>query len=442
MSNSLTDAIEALPARLEPSRAATILLWTITGFFAVLILWAALARVDEVAVAQGRIIPSRQLQIVSNLEGGVVKAIHVKTGQKVSAGQVLLELDKTLFDAEYGKTSGNYDALVASAARLQAQVAGTPLRFPDGLAARSPAVVATESAVHSAQMANLATETGAANARLDQARRALGEAEAQAAARVQEAALRARELAMVAPLVEKGIEPQIELIRAQSAAAQSRSASTGADLAVRRAAGAVAQAGSEARNVRDAFRAESVEQLTRVRTELAGQGETLPALADRVARTQLRAPIAGTVNRVLVTTIGGSVRPGEPLVEIVPAGDALVVEAQVRPADIAFVHIGQKAVVKLTAYDYSVYGSMNGVVERISPDASVNEKTGESFFTIRVATTGANGQNGGLLGLDGKPLPIGVGMVAEVDLLGQRRSVLSYLLTPVSKLRDNAFREK
>ncbi|MGL4542843.1 MAG: HlyD family type I secretion periplasmic adaptor subunit, partial [Polymorphobacter sp.] len=283
----------------------------------------------------------------------------------------------------------------------------------------------------------LNTESAAAVARLDQTRRAVGEAEAQAAARTQEVALRGRELAMVAPLVEKGIEPQIELVRAQSAAAQARSAATGADLGVRRAASAVAQAQSEALNVRDAFRARAVEQLTQVRAELAGQGVALPALADRVARTQLRAPIAGTVNRVLVTTIGGSVRPGDPLVEIVPAGDTLVVEALIAPADIAFVHIGQKAVVKLTAYDYSVYGSLDGVVERISPDAIVNERTGESHFTVRVATSGK-----GLQAPDGRPLPIGAGMVAEVDLLGHKRSILSYLLTPVSKLSDKAFREK
>ena len=130
-------------------------------------------------------------------------------------------------------------------------------------------------------------------------------------------------------------------------------------------------------------------------------------------------------------------RPGEPLVEIVPQGDTLVIEAQVRPADIAFVHIGQKAFVKLTAYDYSVYGGMDGVVERISPDATVNEKTGESYFTIRVATRGK-----ALTAPDGQPLPIGVGMIAEVDLLGHKRSIMSYLLTPVTKLSDNAFRER
>ncbi|MBC7506283.1 MAG: HlyD family efflux transporter periplasmic adaptor subunit, partial [Sandarakinorhabdus sp.] len=149
-----------------------------------------------------------------------------------------------------------------------------------------------------------------------------------------------------------------------------------------------------------------------------------------------RAPIGGTVNRVLVATVGGSVRPGEPLIEIVPNDDSLVVEADIKPADIAFVHLGQRATVKLTAYDYSVYGSLPARIEQISPDAVINERTGEGHFTVRVRTLGA------LHAQDGAALPIGAGMVAQVDLLGHKRSILSYLLTPVSKLRDNAFREK
>jgi adhesin transport system membrane fusion protein len=265
----------------------------------------------------------------------------------------------------------------------------------------------------------------------------LGQAQIEAQTRAQAQVMATSELSMIAPLVEKGIEPQLELMRAQSAQAQAQGARSGADLAVRRATSAVAEAQAQWRNVGDHFRAQAVEQLTATRAELAGQGQTLPALADRVTRTQVRAPVAGTVNRVLVTTLGGTVRPGEPLVEIVPLGDELVVEAQVRPADIAFVRIGQKVVVKLTAYDYSIYGGLDGVVERISPDAIVNEKTGDSHFSIRVTTKGKN-----LTAPDGAVLPIGVGMIAEVDLLGHKRSVLSYLLTPISKLRDNAFREK
>ncbi len=433
----MASAADTLPRLLEPSRASRWLLWTIAALTVSLLAWAALAKVDETATAYGRVIPSRQLQIVSNLEGGTVKAILVKAGEAVRAGQSLVLLDSTQFDAEFGKTSETYNALVARAARLQAEVSGGSPHFPPALVASAPRLVATERSLLEARRADLAAASAVESAKYDQAQRALGQTEVEAQTRALGTAAADRELAMLAPLVEKGIEPQISLIRAQTAAAQAHGAADSGALAVRRARAAVAEAASGLRAVRDRYRAQVFAELTAARADLAGQGETLPALLDRVRRTELRAPIAGTVNRVLVATVGGSVRPGEPLVEIVPAGDTLVVEADVRPADIAFLHPGQRATVKLTAYDYSVYGVLDGVVERISPDAVVDPRTGESHFVIRVRTDAS-----ALKGQDGKPLPIGAGMVAQVDVLGHKRTIMSYLLTPVSKLSDNAFREK
>jgi adhesin transport system membrane fusion protein len=435
--SALTGRIETLPGLIDPSRAASVLLWSIGLCTVTMLLWAALVKVDEVAQAHGRVIPSQQLQVVSNLEGGIVQAILVKPGQAVTAGQELIKLDRTQFTAEYGRGSGSYDALVARAARLQALASGKSLVFPDGLATRAPAAAATERSVYSAQLADLAAQTGVVSAKLEQAQRALGQAKVDATTRAQGQTLADRELAMIAPLVAKGIEPQVEQLRAQSAVDQARGARASADLAVRRAGSGVSEAQAELRGVRDRFRAQAIEQLTLTHGELAQQAPTLPALQDRVTRTEVRAPISGTVNRVLVATVGGTVRPGEPLVEIVPKGDTLVIEAEVKPADIAFIHKGQKAFIKLSAYDYSVYGGMDGVVDRISPDATIDEKTGESHFTIQVRTTGKQ-----LRSADGMVLPIGAGMQAEVDVLGHKRSVLSYVLTPVTKLRDNAFREK
>ncbi len=434
---SFAATVESLPDNIEPSQVSRLLLWIIIGLTAVLLLWAALAQVDEVASATGRVIPSRQLQIVSNLEGGRVKAILVRAGMHVAAGQPLVQLDGTQFTAEFGKTSEAYDALVARAARLQGEVSGHAPLFPADLAARAPLLVATERALWSARLADLSAASAVESAKLDQARRGLGQAEIESGTRALGAAAADSEVQLIAPLVAKGIEPRIELMRAETAQAQARGAAAGTALAVSRARSAVTEAQSGLYAVRERYRSQAVEALTMARAELAGQGASLPAAQDRLTRTQVRAPIAGTVNRVLVATIGGSVRAGEPLVEIVPQDDALVVEADVKPADIAFIHPGQRATVKLTAYDYSVYGALEGVVERISPDAIVNERTGESHFTIRVRTMQA-----ALRAQDGAPLPIGAGMMAEVDVIGHKRSILSYLLTPMSKLRDNAFREK
>lgn len=422
---------------IEPASVSRILFWTIAALTGALLLWAAFARVDEVATAQGHVIPQRQLQIVSNLEGGFVKSILVKPGSKVTAGQPLVILDSSQFGAEFGKTSESFNALAVRAARLQAEVSGRPPLFPETLLASAPILVATEQTLLAARRADLAAASNVEQAKLEQARRALGQAEVEASMRAEAASLADREVSMIKPLVDKGIEPLIELIRAQTAQSQARGLAGTSQLAILRARAAIAEAQSGLAAVRDRYRAQALEQLALARADLAGQGEALPALQNRLARTIVRAPVAGTVNRVLVATIGGTIRPGEPLVEIVPRGDALVIEAQVKPADIAFIHPGQRATVKLTAYDYSVYGSLPAVVETISPDAIVNERTGESHYAIRIRT-----RDTALKGQDGTPLPIGVGMMAEVDVLGHKRSVLSYLLTPMSKLRDNAFREK
>lgn len=431
---SLASTIEDLPQEVRPERAASLMLWTIAGGTALLIGWAAIAKVDQTSVASGRVIPSSQLQVVSNLEGGIVEALLVKPGQRVAAGQPLLRLDKTQFNAEFGKTDAGAAALAARIARLEAELRGGAPSFPAGLPS---AAIETELSLYRARQSELAGQSNVARAQLDQAGRALAQAEVEAATRAQAEATARREAALIGPLVEKGIEPQMALVRAESEVAQAAGARAAAEQAVRRARGGVSEANAMLRGVVQRFRAGSNDSLTSARGELAGQRQALPALQDRVARTTVVAPIAGIVNRVLVATVGGTVRPGEPLVEIVPVGDGLVVEAQVRPADVAFIHPGQRATVKLTAYDYSIYGSMDGAVERISPDATVDERTGESHYNIRVRTT-----TPGLVAADGRKLPIGAGMVAEVDLLGEKRSVLSYLLSPINKVRSNAFREK
>ena len=423
---------DAQPPALEPARVSGWLLWAVAALTFATILWAGLARVDEVASAPGRVVPAGQLQVVSNLEGGIVAQILVRPGTTVVAGQPLIRLDRGQIGADYGRTSAAYDALAVRVARLSAEAGGHAPVF-----AAAPELAATERALYAARRDEGAAATAIEAAKLAQAERRLGEAQSDAASRGSAATLAAQEVAMVAPLVDKGIEPRITLLRATTSLDQARGATVGAALAVRRAHAAVAEASAGLRGVGDRFRAQASEQLVLARAELVAQGVALPAAKDRLSRTVVRAPVSGTVNRVLVATVGGSIRPGEPLVEIVPRGDALVVEARVKPADVAFVHPGQRATVKLTAYDYSVYGSLAGTVERISPDAIVDERTGESHYAVRVRTAGQ-----ALKGQDGRALPVGAGMIAEVDLLGHKRSVLSYLLTPVTKLTDNAFREK
>lgn len=437
MTNVIEGALVRAPDRLLERDFATVLLWVIVALTGSLLLWAGLANVDEVVHANGRVIPSSRLQVVSNLEGGIVKEILVRAGDHVTAGQPLIRLDSTASAADFARNDTSVDALRARAARLDAEARGRPLEFPAALETAAPALVANERALHNAQIASFATENDIARSRLQQADRAAGQARAEAVARTEALEQATREVEIIAPLVEKGVEPKMSLVRARSAERQAASARDAATEATRRADAARTEALTAIRNVEQRFRAQASEALATTRAEIAAQSQTLPALADKMARTELRAPVAGMVNRVLVSTVGGTIRPGEPLIEVVPEGDALVIEAAVKPQDIAFLRSGQKASIKISAYDYSVYGSLPGIVERIAPDAVIDERTGESHFTIRVRTNET-----ALTADDGAKLPISAGMTAEVDVLGRERSILSYLLTPVSRLRKSAFREK
>jgi adhesin transport system membrane fusion protein len=420
--------------RVDPARAAQLMLGVITGFLLVMVIWAGLAQVPETAVASRRVAPARALQQVSNLEGGRVTAILARPGDLLVAGQVLLRLDPDAAAANLGPSSSITAALQARIARLEAEASGSA---PDFDPALSAAVTAGERVLWSTRRADLAA-TGTGNAaRRDAATRALDEAESRVRVRAEARAQAAREVAMLAPLVEKGIEPAIGLARARSALVQADAAAAGAMAAACRAAALVSEARAARANAESRFRSAAADALTEARAELAGQSAALPALQGRVDRTAVRSPIAGTVQRLLVATIGGTVAAGAPLVEIVQASEALVIDADVRPSDIAFVHPGQPATMRLTAYDSAVYGSLQDEVARISPDAIVNERTGESHYSVRIATRATAPK-----AHYGAALPVGPGMVAEVNFAGRQRSVLSYLFAPVTKLSQKAFRER
>jgi membrane fusion protein, adhesin transport system len=407
--------------RLKPSVAANILLLSIAAFVMAFGLWAAFAELDQVTRGTGRVIPSKQLQIVQNLEGGIVREIAVSQGQSVKKGDVLLRMDSTQLGADFARGQAGYNALVAKITRLQAESSFGAPSFPGALAQAAPDIVSAEMTLFSARQSELAANLSVAQSHLQQA-----QVQAQAAA--QSARLAAQEVTMISPLVEKGIEPRIELMRAQGRAQETASQ-------VQAANSAVNQATSEVQAVRERHRSRAVEELAAAKGQLSGMGGELPALQDRVTRTDVKAPITGTVNRVLVATVGGVVRPGEPLVEIVPKDDSLVVEAQIKPADVAFLSQGQSALVKITAFNFATYGGLEGVLEYISPDAVKDDRTGETHYLVRVRTKSS------VLQTKQGPRPITAGMIAEVDVMNGKRSVLDYLLSPMRNVSNKALQE-
>jgi membrane fusion protein, adhesin transport system len=428
--------VESMETRWRPRLASNLLLWIILGFVAVFVFWAALTKLDRTIHGMGRVVPSARLQVVSNLEGGIVDEIFVKTGENVKAGAPLVRMSLTMANAELGSGRATIAALNAKIARLQAQITETAPVFPTPTNQAEADSIAVERSLYASSMADLNSSVSAIRAQILQAQRAVSEAQSMHSAKLSAKHAAEQQIMMIRPLVEKGIEPQISLIQAENQVATSAGEAGAAAAGIARAQAGVAEANANLNRMQQDWRSKAATELAAAQGELSSRRSVLPALADKARRTLVTAPLDGRVNRVLVATVGGSVTPGSPIAEIVPVNEGLVIEALINPKDIAAVHIGQKAKIGITAYDSSVYGRLDGSVVTMSPDSVVNEKTGESFYHVQIRTNG-----NGLRDVDGKQLTIGAGMVADVSLLGGKRSVLSYILSPLTRLEEDAMRE-
>lgn len=420
----------------EPAKAAQYLLYSIVGLFAFALVWASTAKLDRVTRGQGRVVTSNQLQELQYLEGGIVKEILVSAGDNVKVGDILVRLDPTQMNVEFSQGRENYNLLAARIERLSAEAEGRDLAFADALVASAPAVTANERALYAARRAELIAAQDVEKSKLAQRRQSLADAKV-ALSTAREALLLAREEhAMMKNLVAKGIEPQVELLRARQREAAAKGEVQRNEIAISRTDLEVAEVQHEIERVEKTFTAAATDELTQAKAELAALVGELPALEDKVARTDVRSPVDGVVNRVLVSTIGGVVAPGETIAEVVPTADALVIEAKIKQADIGFLQVGQAAVVKLSAYDASIYGSLDGVIRNISPDAILEEETGEWHYAVQVETSDDSlaSRSGNL-----KILP---GMAADVEVLNGKRTVLAYILKPIADVGDKALRDK
>ncbi|WP_246449691.1 HlyD family type I secretion periplasmic adaptor subunit [Qipengyuania soli] len=427
--------LEGMVNAIEPRTASRWLFWGIVGFFVIFLAWASLAEVDRTVRGMGRVISSSELQVISSLEGGVVEEILVTTGQAVKADDPLLRLDPTETGSSLGSTSATAGALEMKVARLEAEIAGRAPRFPAPADEEAARQLRVEQALYSSRQADLQSALTSSRAQLARSRQMVTEAERQVDAVASRASAARSEADLLRPLVEQGIEPRLSLVRAESQAASAEAELAGARAAVGRAQAQVTEAGANLDRVARDWRAQAANELALAQAELGSRSAAIPALQERLARTTLRSPVAGTVNRVLVNTRGSAVSTGQPLVEIAPSDDTLLVEVRIRPQDIGTVRIGQQARIGITAFDQAVYGKLEGKVVTISPDSIVDEKRGEVYYLVRVRTEAE------ALPSDKGDLAIGPGMVADVSLLGDKRTVLQYILTPLLRFRDTALRE-
>jgi adhesin transport system membrane fusion protein len=426
-----TDADLAM-LRQEPLRAR-VLLRSIGIVFAVFILWAAVAELDEVTRGDGKVIPSKQLQILQSIDGGLVSEILVAEGDIVQANQLLIKIDETRFVSSVKESQSQSLGLMAKAARLKAISDGKPFIPPVEVLKAAPEIVEQERMLYEAKRDEAAAAVSIARQQLAQRQQELNESQARRAQASQGYDLTFRELTVTKPLINSGAVSEVELLRLERDVSRYRGERDMASAQGTRIQAAINEAQRKIEEVELTFRNDAGKELSETMAKLSSLTESGVALSDRVKQSSIRSPVKGTVKRLLVNTVGGVVQPGKDMIEIVPLEDVLLLEARVLPRDIAFLRPGLPVMVKFTAYDFSVYGGLEGTLEHIGADSVVDEK-GNAFYTVRVRTNKP--------GFGNANLPIIPGMVTEVDILTGKKSVLSYLLKPVLRAKNVSMTER
>jgi len=422
---------DSIIIRQEPLRAR-VLGYALSGSVVLFIIWAAIVEVDEITRGDAKVIPSRQLQVLQSLDGGIVSAIAVKEGDTVVEGQILLQVDSTRFESSVKENRSQYLSLLAKAARLRAIGEEKPFVPPPEVVAEDPRTVEEERRLYETATSELTTQLQIARQQLAQRSQELNEAAAKQRQAAQAYESTSRELAVTKPLLSSGAVSEVELLRLERDVSRFKGERDIAASQIARVQAAISESQRKIQEVELSFRNTASKEYSDTMAKLNSLIQSGTGLADRVKQSALRSPVRGTIKRLLVNTVGGVVQPGRDVVEIVPLEGRLLLEAKIAPRDIAFLQPGQRAIVKFTAYDFSIYGGLTASLEHIGAD-SVTDERGNTFYTVRVATDKTS--------LAGN-LPIIPGMVAEVDIITGKKTILSYLLKPVLRAKASALTER
>ena len=397
--------------------------------FALFLLWAMFAQVDEVTRGQGKVIPTSKAQLIQAAQPATIQELLVRSGQRVRRGQLLARLDDTQSASELGQIEAETQALSARSARLSVEGTGAST-------ACTGTDCADEAQLRQVRESALRSRVAALNASADQRRREASEAQATISSLQGSLALAQRQVGMLEPLAAKNIVPQTDLLDARREVNDLQGRIAAAREQQSRSMAGVREAQAQASEAGFSFRQEALNERSQINQKIAVNEESLRGARGRLGRMELRSPVDGVVNDVQVTTIGGFVQAGAKVMEVVPMGDKLLVETRVKPSDIAFIKVGDRALVKVTAYDFSTYGGLDGRVVQVSADSIYDENDKQAYFTVIVETDRSYVQS------HGQKLPITPGMMTDTQIITGRKSILSYLLKPVLKARSEALRER
>lgn len=428
--HSLSSAVlEVAPTRLR----FVLYFWVIAiiGF----VTWANFALIDEIARGSGEIIPSSENQIVQNLEGGIVDEILVNEGQEVKKGQILLKIDNKKSASSYSSNAVRADALQAKIARLRAESKGQKFEASKKLKAKIPLIVENEESLYETNKRQLNSKLSALHERLSQKRQELSEAKSQMKHLKASHEMISTEVRMTEPMVRKGVRSKIDFLKLQREANEIDSKYDATRKSIPRLRSAIKEVQSTIDETQYMFKSDAKIKRNEAVSELRSLREDSTALKDQVSRTVVKSPMNGVVQKLFVHTVGGVLKPGEDIMEIVPSDQNLLVEVKIKPADIAFIYYGQKAVVKFSAYDFSIYGGLDGKVVYISADTIKDEKD-NVFYKVEIKT------DVNYLGDVDKKLKIIPGMTVNVDIITGQKSVLDYILKPILKTKQYTFSER
>jgi len=413
-------------------------LFAIILIILVFIVWANFATLDEVTRGEGRVIPSSEVQVIQHQEGGTVQSLLVSEGDTVEAGDVLMRLSDVGAASELGSTQARLMGLQAKIMRLQAEAEGRAvLEFSEEMIAQIPQTVQEELNTFRANQSQLRSQKSVLESQLSQRQAEVSEINTRIRDLNRQISLTNEEMAMIRPLVDRGSAPKRDVLQLEQTLAGQRTELNGLRAGLPRARSAVEEAQARLDDIETTSKTEAQNELTASLIEMKATEQQVPALQDRKSRTEIRSPVRGIIKDIRISTDEGSgvIRPGDAIMEVVPLDDQLVVESRIRPADIAFLHPGQNATVKITAYDFSIYGGLKGQLTDISAD-TITDDQGESFYRVRITTD----QN--KITRNGEELPIIPGMVASVDILTGDKTVMEYLMKPLVKTLDRAMNER
>lgn len=411
---------------------AKVVMYAIIAIMLVLLIWANFANVDEVTRGEGRVIPSRQIQLVQSLDGGIVTDIMVKLGDTVKRGQPLIKIDETRAISSLKENESQFLSLKAKEARLRALANGGSYNPPAEIQQKVPETYLQEMQLFNNSREELNSQVNIARDQLSQRERELSEVQFKKEVAIKTYDSNMKELAANRPLLSSGAVSEIEILRLEREANKAKGDIDQASAQIGRLTAAMSEARRKISEAQQSFLSKVRTDLNETTAKINSLTQSSLALSDKVKQSTLLSPVNGKISKLYYNTVGGVIQPGKEVMEVVPSDDSLVIEAKIQTKDIAFIRPQQPAIIKLTAYDYTIYGSLDGLVEDIAADSTIDDK-GNAFYVVKVRTIKNN---------LGEHLPIIPGMVAQVDILTGKKTVLSYLLKPVLKAKSYALTER